>query len=206
MFVLLQAPVSSEEGSNVLQPLRALGNSTSRDPDRLVPLVAEVVADGRGMHSFLQRGCASHGHSPVAETFSLGLSGLSYLGLGLFMLSQRNKDMQHGSAHLKSFARLPPAAGDPVLIFCASRKSCHSCAALIADLLPHHLPETKVPPAVATRRTALIQELQEAQGGFVNSEMEGLMCAGVCYSALLQCLSQVQTAACMQTTVLSLCS
>ena len=54
MFVLLQAPAGSEEASSVLQPLRALGNSASRDPDRLVPLVAEVVADGRGMHKFLQ--------------------------------------------------------------------------------------------------------------------------------------------------------
>ena len=46
----------------MLQPLRALGNSASRDPDRLVPLVAEVVADGRGMHNFLQCGCALCGH------------------------------------------------------------------------------------------------------------------------------------------------
>ena len=87
-----------------------------------------------------------------------------------------------------------------MLIFCASRKSCYSCAALIADLLPDHLPETIVPPAVATRRTALIQELQDAQGGFGSPEMERLMRAGVCYSALTQCLSEVQTVACVQIT------
>ena len=175
----------------MLQPLRALGNSASRDPDRLVPLVAEVVADGEGMRSFLQRGCAVCGHLCAPNhRVSCGRDlqpwpqrGLPFLTLGLSMLPLRNKAMQHGSARLKSFTRPPPAAGDPVLIFCASRKSCHSCAALIADLLPDHLTETKVPPAVATRRTALIQELQDAQGGFGSPEMERLMRAGMCYSA-----------------------
>lgn len=62
MSVLLQAPVSCEEENSVLQPLRVLGNSASRDPDRLVPLVAEVVTDGKGMHNVLQRGCAVCGH------------------------------------------------------------------------------------------------------------------------------------------------
>lgn len=120
----------------------------------------------------------------MTESSSLGLSGLPYPTLGRFMLPQRNVDTQHGSAYPKSLGQPPPAAGDPVLVFCASRKSCHSCAAMIADLLPDHLPETKVPPAVATRRTALIQELRDAQGGFGSPEMERLMHAGVCYTAL----------------------
>ena len=175
----------------MLQPLRALGSSAGRDPDRLVPLVAEVVADGRGMHSFLQGGCALCGHLaapnhrvPCGQRPSaLAFAGRPTSHLPVHATSAQSGQLQHGSGHLKSSARPPPAAGDPVLIFCASRKSCHSCAALIADLLPDHLPETDVPPAVATRRTALIQELQDAQGGFGSPEMERLMRAGVCYSA-----------------------
>ncbi|PNH10835.1 Helicase POLQ-like [Tetrabaena socialis] len=64
------------------------------------------------------------------------------------------------------------AEGHSTLVFCATRS-------LLADLLPKKLPP--VSPETVLARKALLTELQDASGGYLNRELERLIEAGVAY-------------------------
>ncbi|BDA50034.1 DNA polymerase theta [Coccomyxa sp. Obi] len=66
-----------------------------------------------------------------------------------------------------------------VLVFCASRKQCQSCAELIADLLPGHVPP--VSEEVRQAREDLAEGMRGAMGGFADAALERLMRAGVAW-------------------------
>lgn len=70
-------------------------------------------------------------------------------------------------------------AGDPVLVFCASRKQTQSCAELLAELLANHPGCEAASEAAQEARRALVTQMQEAMGGFSNSALEKLMLAGI---------------------------
>ncbi|KAK9815292.1 hypothetical protein WJX72_001157 [[Myrmecia] bisecta] len=99
-----------------LTRLRELGNSHARDRDRILPLIAEVVADG-----------------------------------------------------------------DSVLVFCAGRKQCQSCAELVAELLPEVLQGGSISAEMAAQRALLIEEMKAAMGGFSNASLQKTMAAGVAW-------------------------
>ena len=69
-------------------------------------------------------------------------------------------------------------AGEPVLVFCASRKQTQSCAELLAELLPGPLGCAAVAEAAQEVRRALVVKMQDAMGGFSNAALEKLMLAG----------------------------
>ena len=69
-------------------------------------------------------------------------------------------------------------AGDPVLVFCASRQQTQSAAQLLADLLPTCAGCATVSDEVQQKRQALATQLQDAMGGFSNTALEKLMLAG----------------------------
>ena len=71
-------------------------------------------------------------------------------------------------------------AGEPVLVFCASRKQTQSCAELLAELLPSQPGCQAVAAAAQEARKALVVNMQDAMGGFSNVALEKLMLAGDC--------------------------
>ncbi|KAK9789408.1 hypothetical protein WJX73_009184 [Symbiochloris irregularis] len=74
---------------------------------------------------------------------------------------------------------------EPVLVFCASRKQCQSCAQLAADQLPQLLSDsgqgTGESQEDVNARRVLVAEMQEAMAGFCSPGMEALLAAGVAY-------------------------
>ena len=65
-----------------------------------------------------------------------------------------------------------------MLVFCASRKQCQSCAELLAELLPLEASCAAVGAAAQEARQALVLQMQDAMGGFSNVALEKLMLAG----------------------------
>ena len=68
--------------------------------------------------------------------------------------------------------------GEPVLVFCASRKQTQSCAELVAELLPSQCGCGAVSETAKQARSALVMQMQDAMGGFSNTALEKLMLAG----------------------------
>lgn len=70
-------------------------------------------------------------------------------------------------------------SGDPVLVFCSSRKHCQSCAQLLADLLPMRVGCASVSGEAQDKRKALVTQMQIAMAGFSNTALEKMMLAGM---------------------------
>ena len=82
-----------------------------------------------------------------------------------------------------------------MLVFCASRKQCQSCAELLAELLPLDAACAAVGAAAQEARQALVLQMQDAMGGFSNVALEKLMLAGLSLKSTkivnLDCISDI---------------
>ncbi|MEW5302206.1 MAG: hypothetical protein WDW36_005009 [Sanguina aurantia] len=107
-------------------------------------------------------------------------------GAGLATACPLSELRQLSRLHSRDQDRLLPLIsevveeGHSVLVFCAGRRACESCADLVAQLLAGVL-KVPTPDAVLAKRALLIQELQDAMAGHRNGTFEALLRAGVAY-------------------------